>query len=444
MDKFIKTQFIAMESWAKNIINSIHSIYGYCDAHETYSHKTSQSPPSYVTLENDLDTIVQQTNLIDNGFNKTSQTTLQEIKQMIIELKIKGSVRQRDDGLFEYRSSLLGSIYGRTKEEIEQKLTQKLKEVTNKKGKVTNKNKKEYPKLSEFFKTHYLPHKKQTLAVNTIKSMEIEFNFIVGKGNFDMTLNKYTTANIESFLFSIPQTRKRQKLRGLINNIFKYAKRLGFIKHNPCEDVERVKHKQIIGQALSFQEQTQFFDNLFNNETILLNQKLYFVFMYLTGVRRSEGLDLKTSDVDFENNTLHIRGTKTSGSNRIIPLFPLVKKLLQSITPNRNGLYFPIKPDMITRLMQQVKDNEHHPHELRHTFGTIKMCVEKLDAKTVSLYLGHTTTNMTLTRYTHPEQLDMGIFYNGSLSENEKLALMRTKYQAVLDKISDFITRFTH
>ncbi len=431
MDKFIETHFIAMENWAQKIINSIHSIYGYCDAHETYTHMHSQAPPNFTQLES-------------NGFNESSHTILEEIKAMIIELKIKGSVRQRDDGLFEYRSSLLGSIYGRTKEEIEQKLTKKLKEVTNKKGKVSNKNKKEYPKLSEFFETHYLPYKKQTLALNSIKSIQNEFNFIVGKGNFNLTLNKYTTANIETFLFSIPQTRKRQKIRGLINNIFKYAKRLGFIKNNPCENVEHIKHKQKIGQALSFQEQTIFFDNLFNDNMIMLNHKLYFAFMYLTGVRRSEGLDLKTSDVDFYNNTLHIRGTKTCGSNRTIPLFPLVKKLLQSITPDKNGLYFPIKPDMITRLMQQVKDNEHHPHELRHTFGTIKMCVEKLDAKTVSLYLGHTTTNMTLTRYTHPEQLDMGIFFNGSLSENEKLNLMITKYQSVLDKIEDFITRFTH
>ncbi len=51
---------------------------------------------------------------------------------------------------------------------------------------------------------------------------------------------------------------------------------------------------------------------------------------------------------------------------------------------------------------------------------------------------------MTLTRYTHPEQLDKGIFYNGSLSEEEKLTLMRQNYQAVLEKIKDFIGTYTH
>ncbi len=50
---------------------------------------------------------------------------------------------------------------------------------------------------------------------------------------------------------------------------------------------------------------------------------------------------------------------------------------------------------------------------------------------------------MTLTRYTHPEQLDKGIFYNGILREEEKLALMKKQYQVVLEKITDFISKNT-
>lgn len=389
-----------------------------------------------------------QPNDLGNGYGnqpKSSEEIIKEIQDMIVELHIKGSVRERPDGRFEYRSALLGSIYGFTKEEIEQKVTQKLKEVKRNKGKPLGK-KKEVPQLSEFFISQYLPYKKQTLAARSIADIELDGNFIIGKdkGNFDKPLDKYTTANIEMFLYTIPQTRKRQKVRGLINNILAYAKRMGIIKINPCDDVERVKHEQKIGEALSFQEQAQFFDNLFADTTIELNHKLYFTFVYLTGTRRSEALSVTIDDVDFENNTLHIRGTKTKGSNRTIPLFPTVKMLLQTIVPSKDGLYFQLKADRVDSIMRRVKGNDHHPHELRHTFGTIKMCVEKLDPKTVSLYLGHTTTNMTLTRYTHPEQLDKGLFYNGSLSEEDKLTRLKEQYQAVLDRISDFIGGFTH
>lgn len=402
--------------------------------------------------EDDLNSVIKdnayysehsQFNSQGNGYDDQPTSTLEEIKAMIVELKIKGSVRERPDGRFEYRSALLGSIYGFTKEEIEQKITKKLKEVSKSKGRPLSKKKK-VPLLSEFFISQYLPYKKQTLAERSISDIQVDYNFIVGKGKFDKSLDKYTTANIEMFLYTIPQTRKRQKVRGLINNILTYAKRMGIIKANPCDDVERVKHEQKIGEALSFQEQQQFFENLFADSTIELNHKLYFVFVYLTGTRRSEALSVTAKDVDFENNTLHIRGTKTKGSNRTIPLFPLVKTLLQGIQPDKDGFYFPIKADRVDGIMRRVKGNEHHPHELRHTFGTIKMCVEKLDPKTVSLYLGHTTTNMTLTRYTHPEQLDKGLFYNGSLSEEDKLVRLREQYQAVLDKISDFIGGFTH
>lgn len=428
--EIIATEADIQEKSAQRTKQAVRSIllFEVGEAFYDYTHQESSSPANAICL--------------GNGYGNHPTSTLEEIKAMIVELHIKGSVRERPDGRFEYRSALLGSIYGFTKEEIEQKITKKLKEVKRNKGKPLGK-KKEIPLLSEFFISQYLPYKKQTLAERSIMDIQIDYNFIVGKGNFNKPLDNYTTANIEMFLFSIPQTRKRQKVRGLINNILTYAKRMGIIKANPCDDVERVKHEQKIGEALSFQEQQQFFDNLFVDSTIELNHKLYFVFVYLTGTRRSEALSVKRDDVDFENNTLHIRGTKTKGSNRTIPLFPLVKMLLQSIQPDKDGFYFPIKADRVDGIMRRVKGNEHHPHELRHTFGTIKMCVEKLDPKTVSLYLGHTTTNMTLTRYTHPEQLDKGLFYNGSLSETDKLARLREQYQAVLDKISDFISSFT-
>lgn len=437
MEDFIKQSLENIERYALQTVAEIHSVFGYCNGMETAANRCYSSP-THAPLQ-------LNTNLGNEFGNqtKTSKQILKELEDMIVELKIKGSVRERPDGRFEYRSALLGSVYGKTKEEIEQKITQKLKEVKKNKGKPLSK-KKEIPLLSEFFITQYLSYKKQTLAERSIMDIQIDYNFIVGKGKFDKPLDKYTTANIEIFIYSIPQTRKRQKVRGLINNILTYAKRMGLIKDNPCNDVERVKHEQKIGEALSFQEQAQFFDNLFADSTIELNHKLYFTFVYLTGTRRSEALSVTIDDVDFENNTLHIRGTKTKGSNRTIPLFPTVKMLLQTIVPSKDGLYFQLKADRVDSIMRRVKGNDHHPHELRHTFGTIKMCVEKLDPKTVSLYLGHTTTNMTLTRYTHPEQLDKGLFYNGSLSEEDKLTRLKEQYQAVLYRISDFLGGFTH
>ena len=83
--------------------------------------------------------------------------------------------------------------------------------------------------------------------------------------------------------------------------------------------------------------------------------------------------------------------------------------------------------------------SEHPLHELRHTFGTIAICVKKLDAKTVALYMGHADATTTLNIYTHPDQLDKELFFNGAVSDDEKLAIMRKKYDEILDIITEFI-----
>lgn len=446
----IHSSRIMCEMQMKTFRNTMCGLLGAISANNKFedfatTYPDNYHPYSHITYINNTTPINYQGNGFGNQSTpkKSKEIIIEEIKAMIVELKIKGSVRERPDGRFEYRSALLGSIYGFTKEELEDKITKKLKEVKKNKGKPLAHKKIEIPLLSEFFITQYLPYKKQTLKESSIKDMQIDENFVVNKAKFDKPLDKYTTANIEMFLYSIPQTRKRQKVRGLFNNILTYAKRMGLIKANPCDNVEKMKHQQELGEALSFQEQRQFFDNMFAADNIELNHKLYFAFVYLTGTRRSEAIDITTKDVDFENNTLHIPGTKTKGSNRTIPLFPLVKTILQSITPNKDGKYFPIKVDRVDSIMRRVKDNTHTPHELRHTFGTIKTCVEKLDPKTVSLYMGHTTTSMTLNRYTHPEQLDKALFYNGALSEEEKRERLRQQYQGILDKITTFLCSFT-
>ena len=82
-------------------------------------------------------------------------------------------------------------------------------------------------------------------------------------------------------------------------------------------------------------------------------------------------------------------------------------------------------------------------HDLRHSFGTIQICVEKIDPKTVSLWMGHTNTQTTLNTYTHPEQLDRALFLRGDLQNSEKTAILRQKYRKILDSISAFFDRCT-
>ena len=315
------------------------------------------------------------------------KTILEELKELLITLKIKASVRQRANGLYEVRNNAFGSIYGRTVAELEEKLSKLIKGKTEKKKAIM---------LSDYYRESYLPFKKNQLVPSSISDIDTNFTYII-KNGFDKPLNRYTAENIEKFLMEIPQTRKRKKVRGILNNIFNHAKRLKIIKNNPCNDVEQVRHVSETGKALNFKRQKAFFTELFANTKVTTERKLYYVFVYLTGTRRGEALGETVADVDFSENILHITGTKTETSNRYLPLFPLVKKLLERVN-TVNGKYFPFSTGQVNNFLHTLLP-DYRLHDLRHTFGTIAMCVQKLDPKTVALYMGHSDPTTTLKIY---------------------------------------------
>lgn len=436
MDEFIKIHFAAMECWAKNIINSIHSIYGYCDANETYCNMHSQYPPNQTLFEsNEIQEIVSSPpiNVIP------IKNIIKEVEKMIIELKIKGSVREHRGGLIKFHNTVFGSIYGRTKEEIQEKLQEKI-EQQNKQQKKDKVEKKKVPLLSEFYQENYLPYKKnQGIVKSTLNGYNSRMKFIINN-KFDKPLNAYKLKDIEDFIYSFPETRKRQLILEFFNSIYKRAIALSVVKTNPCTALEKPTHKQNQGSAFSFDEITEFLQILFDNKHLSFCDKCYFIFCILVGTRKNEALSLKAQDVDFKNKVLHIPGTKTKGSDRQVPLTPLIEKMLSRLKP-KNNMYFPISKSSIDYNFRNIWDKEkgHKVHDLRHTYGTIQVCVEKVDIKTVSLLMGHSTIDMTLRVYTHPEQLDRGTFLRGDLTTDEKLEVYRKKYRGILMLIDNFL-----
>lgn len=444
MDNFIEQQLNFIEKGAREIVSSIRNILGYCDGMETVAMNYSPQTIPIPLLDlksNGLQEIISEKTIEEIiRSEKTIEEIIREVKEMIIELQIKGSVREHRNGLLKFHNTVFGSIYGRTKEEIEKQLKEKIKQFKNKPKKDKN-EKKVMPLLSVFYREFYLPYKiAKGRAKNTIEGYENNLNFIIKK-KFDKPLSYYTSQNIENFLYSFQQPRKRQIMQGFFNNLFERAITLSLIKNNPCTSIEKAEHKQDQGTAFSFDEQIDFFELLTNNQQLSYRDKCYYIAVFLIGSRRSELLNLSVEDIDFKNKILHIRGTKTDGSDRKVPLTPLLEKLLLSMNV-KNGKYFTLTENQTNKLFREVweKKKGHKLHDLRHTFGTIQICVEKVDVKTVSLWLGHSNTETTLNTYTHPEQLDNGTFLRGDLNNSEKIAIYRKKY----DKVIKLITAFLH
>lgn len=149
------------------------------------------------------------------------------------------------------------------------------------------------------------------------------------------------------------------------------------------------------------------------------------------GLRIGELCGLKWEDVDFQNKILHIRRTvqRISSANgnrktKIVISAPKSATSFRDIAiPDMLMNYFkmfrneadyfiisdknkPIEPRTMQyrykKILQSVDVAYCNYHCLRHTFAT--NCTKNgLDVKTLSNILGHSTVNLTLNRYVHPD-----------------------------------------
>ena len=150
------------------------------------------------------------------------------------------------------------------------------------------------------------------------------------------------------------------------------------------------------------------------------------------GLRIGELCGLKWEDVDFHHKILHIRRTvqrisSTNGNRKtkIVISSPKSATSFRDIAiPDALWKYFemfrneadcfilsgtnkPIEPRTMQyrykKIIQSANMEYCNYHRLRHTFAT--NCVENgFDAKTLSIILGHSTVNLTLNRYVHPDR----------------------------------------
>lgn len=150
------------------------------------------------------------------------------------------------------------------------------------------------------------------------------------------------------------------------------------------------------------------------------------------GLRIGELCGLKWEDVDFRHKILHIRRTvqritsangnrktkivisnpKSTASFRDITIPDYLMKYFKMFRNEINffilsGADKPVEPRTMQyrykKILQSAEIENHNYHQLRHTFAT--NCTEKgFDVKTLSVILGHSTVNLTLNRYVHPDR----------------------------------------
>lgn len=190
-----------------------------------------------------------------------------------------------------------------------------------------------------------------------------------------------------------------------------YARKMGYIKENPIEQVEKPEKNKFVGTYYTSDEVNQLI-----SLTKGTKLEIAVVFACFYGLRRSECVGLRWSAFDFENNIFHINHTvvltsvngkrtlvtkdsaKTDATIRSMPLSADIKKQLLEIkciqdnNPKRRKKNYNnqwsdylmvtengdlISPDYVTdtfgRLIKKNKMRHIRFHDLRHPYVKLKL-----------------------------------------------------------------------
>ena len=225
----------------------------------------------------------------------------------------------------------------------------------------------------------------------------------------------------------------------LLSAAYRHAIRIGQLKENPCEalTLPKIEPKDV---RILHQDEIRDFVIALQGEP--LDDKVAFELALFLGLRRSEILGLKESDVDIVNGIISIHNTrhridgedidtdtKTKRSTRVLALPDIllidIAKLLQVHRDFKyektdyliwDGFGEPVLPQTLASRLARFEKRKGLPpvslHGLRHTYASL-LHSSGVDMAAVSANLGHSNLSTTANIYTHifktPTQASKGI-----------------------------------
>ena len=145
--------------------------------------------------------------------------------------------------------------------------------------------------------------------------------------------------------------------------------------------------------------------------TELEGDRAAFVVLCATlGLRKGEAEGLLPSDIDLAAGLVHVRGTKTEGSDRVVAIIPQWRELTE-----RALAMVPIRPwhtgacvrDMAAAC-RRAKIDRCTPNDLRRTFATL-LVSGGVSLDTTRRLLGHSSTAMVERVYGRPDPVAVGV-----------------------------------
>ncbi len=265
-----------------------------------------------------------------------------------------------------------------------------------------------YEKWSE----NYFPTLDNPSSIRTVTAAYAYCNDL-----YDMRMKDIKVSHLEGTILNAQVgDSTKSRIKSLFNMMYKYAvahdiveKDYASVMFSNGNPIKRSRTKEVI--PFSQEEIFLLWDNLDN---------IAFADMILIGIysgwRPKELATLKLADIGLEARTM-LGGLKTdAGKNRIVPIHPLIKPLIENrikeatamqsefLFNDANGqqgtyMTYDKYRKRFEKVMKYLKLT-HRPHETRHTFITkAKAC--DVDEYILKLIVGHAIDDITEKVYTH-------------------------------------------
>lgn len=261
------------------------------------------------------------------------------------------------------------------------------------------------------------------LSDNSIKSYD--FDLILFKKFLDLNKIKDTPLNcksetIKNYLYkNLSDKKSRSQARSIsaLKSFFNYLVFEGLIKDSPISNIEAPKLERKLPEVLTEDEINQLIKSVDLNHVFGQRNKTIIEVLYGTGIRVSELVNLKLSNIFFRESILKVNGK--GDKERFVPLGKIASTEIKTYLNIRDRMKIDSKNtdilfinrygrkltrSMIFKIITDASrsiglEKKISPHTLRHSFAT-HLLKNGADLRTIQLILGHesiTTTEI----YTH-------------------------------------------
>jgi len=255
------------------------------------------------------------------------------------------------------------------------------------------------------------------LSNNTVKAYEADISsFFQWLDNEDLKYKNLQEDHINQYIsFSFQRKMRSSSVNRKISSIksfYIFLVKRNFLKNSPLNDLVTPKQEKYLPESMSEAEVDKLLNSPDVTNKIENRDKAMIEMLYATGMRISELVNLKITDVDMKRCVVKVFGK--GSKERLVPFGEKALDSLKSYLNDREQssskeIFLSNRGKKMSRIAfwQRVKvylirenlKNSISPHTLRHAFAT-HLLNRGADLRSVQLLLGHSDLSTTQI-YTH-------------------------------------------